>query len=254
MPNTIYDHFYENIKAKHSKGPISPGKSINVEHLIFHWCVIFLLLFYIFKISQGNSKRQREMICQRFLRRNGLSGFQITKVKLLRVLLSWSEEGTWVSFTGLWTAGVNLIIPLGDRHPGGCWCMEPSILGQELGTGDSLHSQNTADCSPPAAQSSHYPSSPTELQPRGISRKKTRGPESMPCSLHLFLQLLQDRSNSLVNLLIHSDIRKEISYYSKVGRKKRKALTNIHWAYTITMFIMMVLTIPRYFTWCFVLN
>lgn len=34
MSNTTYDHFYEINKTKHSKGPISPGKSINVEHLI----------------------------------------------------------------------------------------------------------------------------------------------------------------------------------------------------------------------------
>lgn len=69
---------------------------------------------------------------------------------------------------------------------------------------------------------------------------------------YFFHSLLQEKGNSIVNSLIHPGIRKWISYYFQVGRrKKRKKLTMIYQAYTTITFIKMILTTPRHFTWFF---
>ena len=57
----------------YSKGPVSPGKSIDVEHLVLQGCVTILSLSYIFQINQENFEMPREAISLKtFLRRNGV--------------------------------------------------------------------------------------------------------------------------------------------------------------------------------------
>lgn len=65
-----------------------------------------------------------------------------------------------------------------------------------------------------------------ELQTRNISRKKIRALRVGPVSSTSNYILV--RSNFRMNLVIHPDIRKGISYYFQVGGRTREKLTMIY--------------------------
>jgi hypothetical protein len=134
-------------------------------------------LLYIFRINQGNSERLREMIS---LRNSWKLEFQVFKLGKWSCKSSLDRE--WRGYLGViyralncWSQPDN---PFGIWAPGRVLMQESSVLGTELGTGGSPQTPNTADCSHSATDLQPFFIPATELQDRGISRKKTRGPGS----------------------------------------------------------------------------